>query len=125
MILPGNQRIIVKLLPSLFQFVSARNPKLDAEVVPGCGAPKSQRRSGRPVLVAVRAPNDQLHVVAIPSCGWDEFSEPDSTSVIRATFVPDATPKRDKRPWWTIKAQGVGQAFLPRVAGVLAFFAKK
>jgi len=125
MILPGNQRIIVKLLPSLFQFISGKDPKLGAEVVPAREAPKSQRGSGRLFLVGVRAPNDQLHVVAIPSCGWDEFSEPDSTSVIRATFVPDATPKRDKRPWWTIKAQGVGQAFLPRVAGVLAFFAKK
>ena len=125
MIVPGNHRINMKLFPDLFQFVSARNPKLDAEVVPGCGAPKSQRRSGRPFLVAVRAPNDQLHVVAIPSCGWDEFSEPDSTTDVGATFLPDATVTGDKRTWWTIRAQGVGQAFLPRVAGVLAFFAKK
>jgi hypothetical protein len=116
---------IVKPLPSLFQFISGRNPKLNAEVEPAREAPKSRGRSGRPFLVAVRAPNDQLHVVAIPSCGWDEFSEPDSTSVVLATFVPDATPTRDKRPCWTIKAEGVGQTFLPCVAGVLAFFAKK
>jgi hypothetical protein len=125
MILPGNQRIIVKLLPFLFQFVSARNPKLGAEVVPAREASKSQRGSGRLFLVAVRAPNDQLHVVAIPSCGCDGFSKPDSPSAVFATFVPEAAPTRDKRPWWTTKAQGVGQAFLPRVAGVLAFFAKK
>ena len=125
MILPEDHRINMKLFADLFQFKSGRNPKQVAQVLPAGRAAKSQPRLGRLFLVAVRAPNDQLHVVAIPSCGWDEFSEPDSTSVIRATFVPDATPKRDKRPWWTIKAQGVGQAFLPRVAGVLAFFAKK
>ena len=113
----------MKLFPDLFQFKSGRNPKLDT--VPAREAPKSQPRSERLFLVAVRAPNDQFHVVAIPSCGWDEFSEADSASAGCATFIHEATVTREKRPWWTIKAQGVSQAFLPRVAGVLAFFAKK
>jgi hypothetical protein len=125
MILPGNRRTNMKPFPDLFQFKSGRNPELDAEVVPDREASKSPRHSARLFVVAVRAPNDQLHVVAIRSCGYEESSEPHPPSAAFATFVPKAMPIREKPPWWRAKAQGVGQAFLPRVAGVLAFFAKK
>lgn len=67
----------MKLFPYLFQFISGRNSKLDAEVAPGREVSKNQRRSVRLYLVAVRAPNDQLHVVAIPRCEYDERTEPD------------------------------------------------
>ena len=78
----------MKLFPDLFQFKSGRNPKQDAQVVPAGRAAKSQPRLGRLFLVAVRAPNDQLHVVAIPSCGWDEFQSLTQRPMSARLFFP-------------------------------------
>jgi hypothetical protein len=61
----------MKLFPYLFQFLSAGNEKVEADVATR-QAPKIRRPSVRLFLIGVRSPNDQQHLVAIPRCICDE-----------------------------------------------------
>jgi hypothetical protein len=67
----------MKLFPYLFQFLSGENTKAETEAASSRQAGRRRRRLTGVFLIGVRSPNDQQHLVAIPSCASEECPERD------------------------------------------------